>query len=739
MNDKEKTKEQLIEELTTLRQRLADLEKQAFQQQQAIQLQQNPSTLFRQGQPKQVKSQQVDLQDNNHFLQRIVETTPDIIYVYDLVEKRNIYANHQIFELLGYTSLQIQAMKEAVLPSLIHPDDWVRVQEHLKRFETLNQGEVIKIEYRMKQANGKWRWLRSQETVFATNADGLPIQILGTARDIDERKRAVAALQESEERFRSMADTAPVMIWMSGTDKGCTFCNKKWLEFTGCQREQEIDYGWTEFIHPDDLQVYLETYTTAFDSRQSYTMELRLRRCDGEYRWILDTGSPRFDADGSFAGYIGSCVDITEQKQTLQALQESEARWKLALEAARMTTWDWNIATNKVIDHNPMEMLSDLPLGCSEHSFEDFINIVHPEDRDFVVTALRNAIENGANYDVEFRIVCDNGSIHWIGNKGQVLRDRTDNPIRMIGVATDITEKKQLQAQLFRTQRLESLGTLASGIAHDLGNILSPILMSAQLLQMQITDEETQVQVLLETLQTNAQRGAALVKQVLSFARGVEGKRTNLQIKHLILEFQQFAKQTFPKSIEFSTKIASDLWTVYADATQLHQVLMNLVINARDAMPHGGELRICAENFWIDENYAKMHLEATVGPHIMITVKDTGIGMSPEILDRIFEPFFTTKDIGKGTGLGLSTVLGIIKSHGGFVNVSSSVGKGTQFQIFLKAVTENQTQPVEDLELPAGNDELILVVDDEPKIRETVKTALAAYNYRVMIASNGIE
>ena len=262
------------------------------------------------------------------------------------------------------------------------------------------------------------------------------------------------------------------------------------------------------------------------------------------------------------------------------------------------------------------------------------------------------------------------------------------------------------------------------------------MLMSAQLLQMKISDERKDR--LLQTLETNAQRGAALVKQVLSFARGVEGKRTILQLRHLILEIQQFANQTFPKSIEFSTDIASDLWTIFGDATQLHQVLMNLIINARDAMPNGGVLSISAENFFVDQTYVRMNLEASIGPHIVITVRDTGIGMPPEIVDRIFDPFFTTKEVGRGTGLGLSTVLGILKSHSGFINVSSTIGKGTQFQVFLKAIPQNQMPSTEDLELPAGNGELILVVDDEATICEITKTTLERYNYQVMTVSDGI-
>jgi len=317
------------------------------------------------------------------------------------------------------------------------------------------------------------------------------------------------------------------------------------------------------------------------------------------------------------------------------------------------------------------------------------------------------------------------------------MNRKTESQSSLLIVNTDITEKKQLEMQFLRAQRMESLGTLASGIAHDLNNVLAPMLMSVQMLEMKFCDEHTQR--LLKILETNVRRGAALVKQVLSFARGVEGERTILQVRHLILEIEQIGKQTFPKSIEISTDIPNDLCPVSANATQLHQVLMNLAVNARDAMPYGGALSICAENLFIDENYAQMYLGASVGDYVVITVANTGIGMPPEILDKIFEPFFTTKEFGQGTGLGLSTVIGIIKSHGGFVNVYSEVGKGTQFKVYLPAVEGTQKQQAEDLELLKGHGELILVVDDEAAIREITQAALLTHNYKVLTASGGIE
>ncbi|BAZ70408.1 multi-sensor hybrid histidine kinase [Fischerella sp. NIES-4106] len=324
-----------------------------------------------------------------------------------------------------------------------------------------------------------------------------------------------------------------------------------------------------------------------------------------------------------------------------------------------------------------------------------------------------------------------------VESRWTLVRDFDHRSQCFLVVNTDITQKKLLESQFLRAQRLESIGTLASGIAHDLNNVLAPILMTAQLLESQLDDERSKR--LLPILITNAKRGANLVKQVLSFTRGMEGDRTLLQFKHIVREIQQVMRETFPKSIEVSTLIPANLWTIYGDATQLHQVLMNLCVNARDAMPISGSLSISAENFLVDENYARMHLDARIGAYVAITVTDTGVGIAPGILDRIFEPFYTTKEFGKGTGLGLSTVLGIIKSHGGFINVYSELGKGTQFKVFLPAQQIPETIEETEKELPSGNGELILVVDDEDSIRDITKTSLEIHNYKAITACDGIE
>ena len=351
---------------------------------------------------------------------------------------------------------------------------------------------------------------------------------------------------------------------------------------------------------------------------------------------------------------------------------------------------------------------------------------------------MQKVTQNGA-WQGELEKVTKQGKDITVASRWTLVRDEAGNPKSILTVDTDITEKKQLESQFLRAQRLESLGTLASGIAHDLNNMLTPVLAISQLLPLRLTNIDKTSSEMLVMLEATAKRGANLVKQVLSFARGNEGKRTVLQVKHLLKDIEQFAKGTFPKSITIERDLSRDLWTVSADATQLHQVFMNLVVNARDAMPDEGILSIEAENKFIDESYAKMNIDAKVGSYIVVTIADTGIGIPAQIIDKIFDPFFTTKEVGKGTGLGLSTVLGIVKNHGGFIEVSSKTGKGSQFKVYLPSIEEEVSPISEREQLPVGNQELILIVDDEVAICEIIKTTLETYNYRVMIARDGIE
>ena len=250
-------------------------------------------------------------------------------------------------------------------------------------------------------------------------------------------------------------------------------------------------------------------------------------------------------------------------------------------------------------------------------------------------------------------------------------------------VALDITERKRLEQQALRAQRMEGIGTLAGGIAHDLNNVLGPIILSVDLLKMRFLDAASQE--LLALIDSSAHHGADLVRQVLSFARGVEGQRLEVLIQNVIRDIENLARETFPKHLQIRTVIPAGLWTVIGDRTQLHQVLLNLCVNARDAMPSGGTLTIAAENRTLDAHCTSLSAEAKPGPYVLLQVHDTGTGIPPDVIEKIFDPFFTTKDFRQGTGLGLSTTLGIVKSHGGFLQVTSEPGQGTRFSIYLPA------------------------------------------------------
>lgn len=421
-----------------------------------------------------------------------------------------------------------------------------------------------------------------------------------------------------------------------------------------------------------------------------------------------------------------------ERKRTEQKMAEQAALLDIATDAILVRDLDsnilfWNKGAERLYGWRAEEAIGQ---AASE--------LLHKSAFSQFRQAQKHLIETGEWYG-ELNQVTQAGRSVVVASRWTLMRDKRGQPASILVVSTDITEKKQLEAQFLRAQRMESIGTLASGIAHDLNNILTPILANAQLLQMKLPDLDERNRQMLKTIEANTRRGATLVQQVLSFARGVEGKRSVLQIKHVIWEIQQIVEQTFPKSIAIHTEIARDLWIVAGNSTQLHQVLMNLCVNARDAMPAGGTLSISAANLVVDEAYARLNLDARVGSYVAITVADTGTGIPPEIVDRMFEPFFTTKEVGKGTGLGLSTVIGIIRSHSGFVEVTSAMGKGTQFRIFLPAVNAMKSVDLPEPDVLTGQGELILVVDDEAPIREVCQLALEAYGYRTLTVADGLQ
>jgi PAS domain S-box-containing protein len=454
--------------------------------------------------------------------------------------------------------------------------------------------------------------------------------------------------------------------------------------------------------------------------------ESPIYRKDGSIIWISENVRVIRNAAGEVLYYEGTVEDITKRKQAEEQIKEQAALLDKTHDAITVRDIDgrilfWNKGAERMF-------------GWSrEDAMNSHVTGIIPRNEAAYLATLKEGEWSG-----EIQVAAKDGRKVTVEARWTLLLDDAGNPKSTLAISTDITEKKKIEAQLLRSQRMESIGTLASGIAHDLNNILAPIQMSASLLHELVPAES---RALTTAIEDCAQRGADIVKQVLTFARGIEGDRVALQPRHLIKEVQEIARETFPKSIHIRTDAAKDLWTIVGDATQVHQILLNLCINARDAMPDGGSLMIAAENLEIEEYDTSMHPDAKTGRYVVISVSDSGTGISAKIIDKIFDPFFTTKEVGKGTGLGLSTVIGITKSHGGFVKVYSEAGKGSMFKVYLPASPGEALDPrlTERPAAPMGKGEWILVADDELAVRKVTETMLKRNGYNVLLATDGVE
>lgn len=494
------------------------------------------------------------------------------------------------------------------------------------------------------------------------------------------------------------------------------------------------------------------------------TREWTYVRKDGSRVPVFLSVAAMRDNAGELIGFLGVARDIAERRRAQEALRasearlrqmndelerlvvertgelhESEARFRQLAEQSSEVFWFVGLDPERLLYISPaIERIWGLPVERLSQHPRTWMESVHPDDRPRVRAAYDAAINgHSARFDAEYRIVRPDGSVRWVLDSGTTIRDAVGKVIRLGGIAKDITESKHALTQRLRTQRLESIGTLAGGISHDLNNALAPILMGIELLRLQLPQAAN----ILDTMEVSGRHAAGMVRQVLTFAKGIEGARVLIQPRHLLKEIVSLMQSTFPKNIEIEVVCPSHVDPVTGDATQLHQVLLNLCVNARDAMSRGGTLTLEVDTREIDATYASA-ASARPGRYVVWRVTDTGTGMPSEILERIFDPFFTTKGPDKGTGLGLSTVLGIVTSHGGFVRVYSTVGEGTTFTIHLpvaEAREAGSTSAANAKVAFRGNGETILVVDDDASVRQISRAVLTALDFSVLTAADATE
>jgi PAS domain S-box-containing protein len=833
------------------------------------------------------------LRESEQRFRALVENSSDLVILLD-PDGVLMYASLSIATLLGYPVAEV--IGRAFL-ELAHPADTAAIAALLARARSA-RGQTVQGRFRLRHGSGEWRDLATL-AVDRTEESGIRALVLNL-RDVTSQVRMEQRLQESEARFRLMADSAPVMIWVDDTDGNRVFENRTALEFTGRTLEGGMGLGWLAQVHPDDRARVLERYAAARADRRPWTIEHRIRHRDGNHHWILGIAEPRFDPDGSFAGYTGCDVDVTDLKASSDELRKSGERYRAFLEHSSEGIFRFEQETPIPITLPPETQIDlfyqrSYLAECNEamarmYGYESAGELVGvrlgtllpdsaPENLEYLgafirsgyrlvdaesqevdregrtkfflnnlagviengclvrtwgtqrdVTAIHQATEALRSSEERYRIFLEQssdaiyrfeieggipvtlpveeqvallferaylaecnsamarmygyeaaeeilgrrmgeftpledprsleyrqafirggyrllegesyevdrfGRVHFFLNNtvGIVENGRL---VRTWGTQRDLTRQRALEERLRQSQKIESTGRLAGGIAHDFNNLLTAILGTCDILLSDLPEGNPNREDVVEIKQS-ANRAASLTRQLLAFSRRQVLQARVLDLNALVRNSEKMLKRLIGEDIFLLTALASDLGAVRADPTQLEQVIMNLVVNARDAMPAGGTVRLDTANLQVDRAWAPGPVSPQPGPYVLLTVSDTGVGMSREVLAHLFEPFFTTKELGKGTGLGLATVYGIVKQSGGYIFAESAPGKGTEFKVYLPRVEETP-ESVEQVVVPipvSRPGQVILLVEDEESVRRMTRRVLQNLGYHVLEAAHG--
>lgn len=676
-----------------------------------------------------VEERTTALQEREARYRALVDVLPDLLI---RMNREGVYLDivtDESIQVFNPTQFRVGASIYDVLPPK-------RAQERMFAVQQALETQKIQTEIYELVLDGQTQF--EEARVIAINKD----EVLVIVRDISDRIRAQEALRRSEERWQFALEGSGDGVWDWHPLINQVFYSERWkamLGYTDTEPGNTLS-DWSNLVHPDDIvQCYADIAQHCRGETDIYQNEHRLRCKDGSYKWILDRGKViKWTAKQQPLRMIGTTTDITARKLAEKKIREQAALLDIASDAILVEELNqqihyWNQGAERLYGWQATEVMGQNA------------SVLFRQNPSQTQKAMHTLLSCG-KWQGELNKITKAGRLVTVQSRWTLARNEAGQPKFILSVDTDITEKKKLEAKFYQAQRLDSLGKLSSGIAHDLNNVLTPILGMSQLLRLNQQGLSDEGKEYVELIESSAKRGSDLVRQVLTFARGSDGERTLVDVVALVQEVIDVVQQSFSRAIEIRQSVVpqaesptSLVSTVYADATHLHQVLMNLVINARDAMPDGGVLTLAIENIAVDEGAARNNWNARVGNYVVLTISDTGSGIDPEILDRIFEPFFTTKKVGKGTGLGLSTSLGIVKNYGGFMQIASEIDCGTQVHVYLPVSDINASERRSTTELFEGNGELILIVEDEDTAQRSIRLFVENYHYETLIARDGVE
>jgi two-component system, cell cycle sensor histidine kinase and response regulator CckA len=674
------------------------------------------------------KTAEAALKEQQKFLRQMIDANPNIIFVKD-EEGRFIQANQSMARIYG---IPVEDLIGKTAADFVDAEEARRINEQDSEVLSTLKSKFIPEERIINLKTGETHWLQTiKKPLLSSN--GQIRQILCVATDITERKRA----EEDRDRFFALSQDLLCTIKFDGRFK---YLNPAWEKTLGFSEKELLAEPFTEIVHPEDRAFIRNEVEKLIKDGVFQSFEIRLLDRDGAAHWFLWSATP-FVAEGVLYA-VGK--DITERKRSEEKLRDSERYFRALIESASdiITVLDGD----GIIRYESPSIERIFGYSQDELIGKNIFDLIHPDDLSSIQNIFISGLENpGVTYFIECRFRHKNGSWQLLEATGiNLLNDPAISGI--IVNSRDITNRKQAEKALYESelmlrqaQKMEAIGRLTGGVAHDFNNLLTAILGNTQLALSKIPTNDPVRNRLVE-IEKASNRAAVLTSQLLAFSRRQRLERHNINLNDSIAEIIKLLQRIIGEDIEMSVKCASNLWSVYADPAQVEQVVMNIVVNARDAMPQGGKLIIETRNIELDESYYRPYPYIPAGKYAQIRISDSGIGMDAETKSHIFEPYFTTKELGKGTGLGLPMVYGIVKQHEGFINVQSELGQGSVFEVFFPIAKQTIEEQAQQAQIPLrGGMETILMAEDEESLRKVAKEILEGLDYKVLMAKNGEE